>query len=207
MSKFSFMKSLFVSLILIQSGSALAQSHAMIDQSRSSLAKNVFIYQAVDGEYGRFEKTSKDGTKMDQSWKGYGIRNGFGVEVFKFIEFSLAHTLLNTRSNESSLESMQGSRLSGEIAFQFSAPITNIQFGLGMTASQMAYQDFDKTSTFMGVGRYYMMGLNYFLTPSVSLQAQGRRIDNIQKAAGGSSLVTRIESQTDNLSLGFGIWL
>lgn len=207
MSRSNVLKALVLGLILTVSGKSLAQSHSIIDQSRSSMSKNVFVYQAVDGEYGRFEKETKEGKITEESWKGYGIRNGFGLEVFKFVEFSLAHTLLNVRSNDSSLESMQGSRLSGEIAFQFSAPITNIQFGLGMTASQMAYQDFDKTSTFVGVGRYYMMGLNYFLTPSVSLVIQGRRIEAIQKASGGSSLVSRIESKTDNMSLGFSIWL
>ena len=196
-----------ISSVALVSSSLMAQSHSMIDQSRSSLRKNVFITQAVEGEFGTMEMTCKDGDVTSENWKGYGIRNGVGVEVFKFVQLSLSHTLLNLRSNESSLENLNGSRVSAELGFSFSAPLTNIQFGLGALASQMQYQDYEKSSTFVGAGHYYTMGINYFFSSSLSLQITGKKFETNHKASGGSTNLDTITSKTDNLSLGVAIWL
>ncbi len=200
--------SLFVSLLLTLSTSAFSQSHAMIDSTRSSLYKNMFITTSVEGEYGSMERTAKVGGATDtESWKGYGIRNGLGLELFKFTQFSLSHTLVNMRSQNSGLENLNGSRIAAELALSFSAPITNIQFGLGVLGSQLQYQALAKSSTFVGTGHFYTMGMNYFVSPSVSLQAIGKRIVTTNKVSGGSSDFSQLESRTDNLSLGVAIWL
>jgi hypothetical protein len=185
-----------------------AQSHSMIDRSRSSQTTTLFITQSVDGEYGVFEKKSRGSDLIsDQTWRGYGIRNGIGIEVFKFTQFALSHTLLNMRSKESGLENLRGSRLAGEMNFVFSAPVTNIQFGFGVLASQMEYQAFDRSASFVGGGHFYSMGLNYFFTPQFSFMLTGKRLESKYSASGGSLAVESLRSQTDSLSFGLSIWI
>lgn len=200
--------SILVSLLLGLSSSAFAQGHAFIDQARSSMRKNVFLTTSLEGEYGHVQRTAKESGAVDtESWRGYGIRNGLGVEVMKFTQFSLSHTLLNMRSNDSGLENLTGSRLAAEIAFAFSAPLMNIQFGLGMLASQLQYQAVEKSSSFTGTGHYYTMGTNYFFSPSISFQTNFKRMVSDNKISGGSADFKELRANTDNLSLGIAVWL
>jgi hypothetical protein len=162
----------------------------------------------VDGEFGKMQKSYKNQLEpVTQTWRGYGIRNGVGIELFKFTQFSVAHTLLNMRSRDTSLENMRGSRLTGEITFAFSAPVTNIQFGLGVIASQMDYQNFEKSGAYLGTGHFYNMGFNYFVSPKFSLQFIGKHSTIRHSASGGSLDLQEIQSNTDSLSLGLAIWI
>ncbi len=199
---------LLTACILAVSGQTQAQSHAMIDRSRSSEMKNFFITQSVEGEFGTIAKKEKGGALgSPDTWRGYGIKNGFGIEVFRFTQFALSHTLLNLRSKESGLETLRGSRLAGEMNFAFSAPVTNIQFGFGLTASQMEYQNFEHSGLFVGIGQYYTAGFNYFLSPNFSLLILGKHFESHQSNAGGSSQLESIETSFDNLSVGLNIWI
>jgi hypothetical protein len=200
----------FASVVLVSSSFAFAQSsaHARIDQSRSSLSKNVFLTTSVEGEYGRVQRTEKDSGVIDNaSWRGYGIRNGLGVEAFKFTQFSLSHTLLNLRSQDQGRENLTGSRLAAEFALAFSSPLANLHFGMGMLASNLQYQSLEKSSSYTGTGHYYSVGLNYFFSQSVSVQMTGKRIESNNKRTGGSADYSSLNANTDNLSLGIAVWL
>lgn len=204
----NFHKFLTALALLLGSHATFAQSHALIDRNRSSEKVNVFLFQSIDGEYGRIIKNYKGlDESVQQTWRGYGIRNGFGVELFKFTQFSVAHTLVNLRSRDTSLENMHGNKLSGEVTFAFSAPITNIQFGLGVIASQMEYQNYDKSGGFVGTGHYYDMGFNYFMTSLFSLQFIGKHSTIRHTASSGSLDLQSMKSSTDSLSLGLAIWI
>ncbi|WP_141736015.1 hypothetical protein [Oligoflexus tunisiensis] len=204
-----YFRNYFASLcLLLGAQTALAQSHALVDRNRSSERANVFIFQSIDGEYGRIQKSFKSQPEtVNQTWRGYGIRNGVGVELFKFTQFSLSHTLVNLRSRDSSLENMRGSRLSGEVTFAFSAPITNIQFGLGVIASQMDYQNYEKSGAYVGTGHYFNMGFNYFVSQMFSVQFLGKRSTTRHTASGGSLDLQEMHSNTDSLSFGLAIWI
>jgi hypothetical protein len=197
--------------LMLASSPALAQSHATINQNRSSLAKNVFVSQAIEGEYGQLEKhlnpAGEGPMRQSQSWQGYGIRNGVGIELFKFTQFSLAHTLLDLRSRDTSLENMSGSRLALGLDFAFSSPIGNVEFGGGATASQLSYQNVDQTATFIGTGHYYAIGINYFLSPSISFFATGRRYGTKYKQSTGQNQINSMTADRDSLGLGVKIWL
>lgn len=202
--------SVLVSLALLSiSGSAVAQgSHDMINKSRSSYYKNVFLTTSVEGEYGSISKQEKGSDELTkESWRGYGIRNGLGIEMMKFTQFSLSHTLLNMRSAKSSAETLSGSRLAGEFALSFSAPITNIQFGLGMTLTSLQHQALGKTQSYSGTGTFYTIGLNHFFTPTISVQAIAKRIEGQNRLSAGESNLEKFGSITDNLSLGIAVWL
>ena len=194
--------------VVLGTSSAFGQSHSLIDRNRSSQGNSLFLFQAVDGEFGKFQKSFKGkADPVEQAWSGIGIRNGVGLEIFKFTQFSVSHTLLNMRSRDTTLENMRGSKLAGEIAFAFSAPIANIQFGLGMLATQMDYQNFDKSASFVGTGHYYDMGINYFFSPMFSFQVTGKHSEIHHSASGGTLDLEEIQSQTDSLSLGLAIWI
>lgn len=199
----------FVGLaLLLVTQMVQAQSHSLVDRNRSSERTNVFLFQSVDGEFGKVQKSFKSQPEaVNQTWRGYGIRNGVGIELFKFTQFSLSHTLLNMRSRDTSLENMRGSKLAGEITFAFSAPITNIQFGLGIIASQMDYQNYDKSGSYVGTGHYYNMGFNYFLSQMFSVQVIGKHSTIRHSASGGSLDLQEIQTSTDSLSFGLAIWI
>lgn len=194
----------------IVSRQSLAQTHAWIDQSRSSLQKNVFVSQSLEGEYGRFEKyysgLSSGESPALQSWRGYGVQNGMGIELFKFTQFSLSHTLLNLRSKESALENLNGSRLSAGVNFVFSAPIGNMEFGAGVNAARLDYQNRDKRSSLVGTGHHFTIGMNYFLSPSLSVFATGRRSESVYNHNGGQADIDHIRSNYDSLGIGVKIW-
>lgn len=204
------LKRLSVVLALVfSSGSAVAQtSHAMIDSSRSSYYKNMFLTTSVEGEYGKISKTENGSEILNtESWNGYGIRNGLGIEMMKFTQFSLSHTLLNMKSAKSSAENLSGSRLAGEFTLSFSAPITNIQFGLGMMFSNLTYQSLEKRATYAGTGHYYTIGFNHFFSQTISFQAIGKRIEGESRLASGQSNLSKFKTATDNFSLGIAVWL
>ncbi len=199
-------KKLILSLFMISiSTNALAQ-HALIDRMRPS-GSNVFVSSAIEGEYGKFSKSRGEDLPVERSgWRGYGVRNGVGVEVLKFAQFSLSHTMLSLRSNSSSLENARGSRLAADMTFSFSAPITNIQFGLGVLASQLDYQDREYSASLLGSGYYQSMGFNYFVSPSISCLLLGKRLTSQNTGNSGSEL-SSLDSTTDNISFGISIWM
>ncbi len=187
---------------------ALGQSHAMIDRNRSSWQNNIFLTQSIEGEYGSFETKASDSDAVShKTWRGYGIRNGVGMEAFKFIQFSLSHTMFHQNAKSSSLENARGSRLAADLGLVFSAPIANIQFNAGLTAAEMDYQKGDENAAYSGTGRYLGLGLTYFFSPRLSLQALGKQMSSFYAKDGGNLAQDRIETKMENFSLGLSVWL
>lgn len=202
-------QSLFVALALLSvAADAQGQSHAMIDRNRSSWQNNFFLTQNIEGEYGRFTKSdSEQSAPVKQSWHGYGVRNGMGIEVLKFVQFSLSHTMFSLRSKETTLENAQGSRLGAEVSLVFSAPLANIQFSGGLTAADLDYQSLDRSASYAGTGRYLGVGVNYFFNPRLSLQLSAKRADAEFKKNGGNLSVHSLKAKTEQFSLGLAVWL
>ena len=161
---------------------ALAYTHNYINSNRSSLDNHVFVTQGVDGEFGSFTGTGdKETVKVDeegqpakdyparQLWKGYGIRTGLGVEVFKFLQFGVTHTFVNLRAQENALERLSGSRVSADGTLSFESPLGNLNLGGGFLASRLDYQKKLENAGFYGSGMFYSFGWNYFMTSQVSV--------------------------------------
>lgn len=201
----NFYRKLIALLSLSFSSSLLAQ-HALIDRMRPS-SSSLLVTQAIEGEYGSFAKvTGGDQALQKNNWRGYGVRSSVGLEVMKFTQFSLSHTMLSLRSNESNLENLRGSRIGAEVSFTFSAPLANIQFGLGATAAQVDYQKGEQNASLLGSGYYQSMGFNYFLNSNLSVLVLGKRLMSHYSSSSGPALDT-LETTTDNVSLGFSLWM
>lgn len=195
---------------LMESAAFAGPGHAVINSQRSSENNNVFVSQAVEGEYGHMNKIAA-GLSPDQGenrvWQGYGFRNTVGVELLKFTQFSVSHSFVNMRSKASSLENLHGSRLAGEARVVFSSPIGNMEAGGGVTASTMDYTRLLENSDFLGSGYYYTLGLNYFLSQRVSVFGHGKMIRENLVRNGGSSQIENIKTKTNNAGIGFSLWL
>lgn len=199
-----------VSALLLEGMALAGPGHSFINSQRSSENNNVFVSQAVEGEYGHMNKIAaglKEGEGENRVWQGYGFRNTIGVELLKFTQFSLSHTFMNMRSKASSLENLHGSRLAGEARVVFSSPIGNMEAGGGVIASSMDYTRLLENADFLGSGYYYTLGLNYFLSQRVSFFGQGKMIRENFVRSGGSSTIENIKSDTSNASFGFSLWL
>ena len=200
---------LFLIAVLVASPTLLAQTHYGVNQNRNVYGKDVFVDQSVVGVFGNVTKSGNAETfgVASQSWRGYGLKNGVGTELFRFMQLSLTHTLLNLRSNASSLEHLNGSELTALVSFSFNSPIGNLFFGTGFHGSTFSYQNFDKSSTFGGLGQNHMLGINYFLNDTISIYGKVEKTYGSYRRNGGSNDVDSLSLTSDGFGLGVMIWL
>ena len=193
----------------------MAQNHSYINYMRSGSVSHVFVQQSVDGEYGKHTAngslTADDGSSKSfnetQTWKGYGIGTTLGLELMKFIQFVGGHTFVNLRHKNDALESLNGSRLHGGLRAVFSAPIANLELGMGLQGSRLDYQKQLQNASFYGSGSYYSLGMNYFMTSQISVYYEAKMAKEHLVQSGGSSVVDSMDTDMTSMGLGFRIWL
>lgn len=196
-----------VTAALVSTDDAYGYSHNMIQTTRSSMSRNVFVTQAVEAEYGTYSSVGSDGGIVRRTWSGYGFRNAVGLELMKFIHFSANHTFLNMASKDSSSDRLGGSRLAGEVKFSFASPLGNLEMGAGAIVSRYDLQrQLNHTSTY-GSGMYYTVGVNYFLSSQVSVFGTMRNIEESFARNAGASLDGRVGAKTTSAGIGASIWL
>jgi hypothetical protein len=204
-----------VSMTSVIATTAKAQpvSHNYVNTYRSSDISHLFVSQSIEGEYGEFELTTSKNSATGSTgsntakWRGYNLTQTFGLEVFKFIQFNLAHSMMNMRSSGSALERLGGSRFSAGTRLVFLAPVANLEAGGGVIGTRYDYQHDLSTSDFYGSGIYYSLGFNYFMNEKVSLFGQAKTIDEHSVRNGGDAETKTISSRTTNLGFGFTLWL
>ena len=205
------------------STSMLAQSHNYIGIMRSGADASVFVSQSVEGMYGRFslhgdnvENNGADavaGAIVSNSgassafWQGYNVRTALGIELLKFIQFSIAHSSVTVRSRSSGFENLRGSSLNGEVKLVFQSPIGNLESGAGAIGSRYDFQRKLEDASFYGSGLYYLLGWNYFISYQVSLFATAKISNEHLERNSGSSSIGTIDTNMNSLGLGFNIWL
>lgn len=198
---------LAIAALSLSNQEAFGYSHQLIDSMRSGTVSHVFVTQGVEGEYGKYTLSLKNGKEDESVWKGYGIRNAVGLELMKFVQFSANHTFINMRSSEREGQRLFGSRLGGDVKLVFSAPIGNLEMGMGALASKLDFQRELAFASVYGSGIYYSLGVNYFLSSRVSFFTTAKMIEETLVRDGGSEEVKRIQTKTSNVGLGFNIWL
>jgi hypothetical protein len=189
-------------------------SHDYLNTYRSSSLTHVFVSQSIEGEYGDFTITNSRRSTLAAStgsitskWQGYNLTQTFGLEVLKFVQFNVAHSMMNMRSSSSGLERLGGSRFSGGMRLVFLAPVANLEAGGGFIGSRYDYQHDLTASDFYGSGVYYSLGFNYFMSDKVSLFGQAKMIDEHAVRNGGSADEKTISAKTTNLGFGFTLWI
>ena len=196
--------------VLATTAKAETVSHNYVNSYRSSDISHLFVSQSIEGEYGEFELTTSKNTATGTNtakWRGYNLTQTFGLEVFKFIQFNLAHSMMNMRSSGSALERLGGSRFSAGARLVFLAPVANLEAGGGVIGTRYDYQHDLSTSDFYGSGVYYSLGFNYFMNEKVSLFGQAKTIDEHSIRNGGDAETKTISARTTNLGVGFTLWL
>jgi hypothetical protein len=187
-------------------------SHNYVNTYRSSSITHFFVSQSIEGEYGEVELSSS-GTSLTTSssrtekWRGYNLTQTFGLELLKFVQLNVAHSMINMRSSGSALERLGGSRFSAGARFVFLAPVANLEAGGGVIGTRYDYQRDLTTSDFYGSGVYYSLGFNYFISEKVSLFGQAKTIDELSMRTNGDPNAKSIRSRTTNLGTGFSLWL
>lgn len=206
------------------SGSASAQSassgnHNLVNTMRSGTVSHMFVSQSLDLEFGNFsgkvdESVSADAVSAlealgpsSDSWRGFGIGTNFGLEVFKFIQFTGGHTYVSLRRSDDGLQTLSGSRFNAGARFVFLAPLANLELGAGVLASRMDFVQRLQRAEFYGSGLYYSVGMNYFLTSQVSVFGAVKTIQETLVRGSGDSSFESIGNQTTTVGTGFSIWL
>lgn len=194
---------------------SLAQSgvsHNYVNTYRSGSISHFFVSQAIEGEYGDVE-LSTSGTGLTaagsrtEKWRGYNLTQTFGIELLKFVQLNVGHSMINMRSSGSALERLGGSRFSAGARFVFLAPVANLEAGGGVLGTRYDYQRDLTTSDFYGSGVYYSLGFNYFISDKVSVFGQVKSIDELSMRTNGDPNAKSIRSKTTNLGTGFSLWL
>jgi len=207
---------LVCSLFLV-ANTALGESHAFIQSMRSSSITHVLISQSIEGEFGKVDAavdamTNPDGTitpseTESKYWQGYNSKTAIGLELMKFIQFKVAHTFVNLKQKNNSLENLRGSRLHGEFGLVFGSPLGNLEAGVGMLGAKLDYQRELESATFYGSGFGYYLGINYFISTKVSFFGQINVNEEHLVRNGGYSIVNAIDTSTSGAGLGFRIWM
>lgn len=203
---------------------ALAQSaaynHNYVNTMRSGNVSHLFVSQSVDGEFGKFSATTKQGANSadamasvgslgpsSDSWRGFGIGTAFGLEVLKFVQFTSGHTFVSLRRNDDGLQTLSGSRLHAGAKFVFTAPLANLELGGGMLGSRMDFVQRLQRGDYYGSGLYYSLGLNYFLSSQVSVFGTLKTLQERLVQTGGDSTYDTIRNSSTTVGAGFSIWL
>jgi hypothetical protein len=215
MKPFLPLKLLVAVIVVFASSQALANSHSYINNYRSGIYNHVFVQQSVEGEFGSY---STKGTRIGESgagesysegqdWKGYGIGTSVGLEVMKFIQFSLGHTFVNMQHKDDRLESLSGSRLNAGLKLVFGAPIFNLEVGTGLTGSRLDYQKQLENASFYGSGLYNEISLNHYMSSQISVYFSAKLANEHLARTAGSSSVKDMDTSTTLMGAGVRIWL
>jgi hypothetical protein len=194
---------------------AMGYTHNFIDSNRSSVVRNLYVVQGIEGSFGRFKAdgvaTSEDGfsesVATDAYWKGWGVHSGVGIELFKFLQFGIGHTMVNERNQSNSLEKISGSRFTGETSLNFASPMGSLMLGGGVVASRYDYTRRLESADYYGSGYFYKVGINYFIAPQVSVYGDLRTSHENLIRNTGTSMYKSISLDLQTGSAGFAIWL
>ena len=192
---------------LLNAPIAWGESHAYLNAARSGASTSVFLQEGVSGEYGTYQEVLDGGKTATRSWQGYGLSTTAGLELNRFVQFVAGHTSLNLRANGDDLERLSGSRLHGGLRLSFSSPVGNLEFGGGFTGSRLDYQRNLETASFYGSGKYYSIGINYFLTSHLSVYSEVTYADEHLLRSSGVTATSSLDTNSNLGTLGFRIWL
>lgn len=204
---------IYGSALVAMSSVAKAESHNFINIMRSSTESHVFVQQSLDGEIGSYEKALRQsdpggsGGSERQVWRGYGIGTTAGIELMKFLQFTVGHSFINMRYRDDALESLIGSRVQTGMRAVFLSPIGNLEAGAGIQGARLDYQRQLEHASLVGNGIYYSLGLNYFLSSRLSVYFEAKNSEEHLVRNNGSANLGSIDTETTMMGLGFRLWM
>ena len=195
-------------VVLLLSRNSYAQSHESINESRSRYGNNVFFNHSIVSYVGTITRSGDESIfgEVDQEISGYGLKTGFGIETFNFVQLSLAHTLINHEAKETSLDHFSGSELTGDVTLKFDSPIGNLGFGLSLYGTQVSMQNTEKTSKFLGDGKVRHINWNYYITHGFSLNLKYESTEGIYRSQSGDTGIDKFELDRRGVEAGFSFW-
>lgn len=202
------MLQVFLSLVIVSFSSlAFSQSHSSINGARSSFDRNVFFDQSFLGFNNKISLSGSEAPEgFATSWTGSGIRDGFGIELYKFIHLSLLHTSLSEEAKGASTNHFSGNEVMGDLSLNFASPIGNLGFGSGVFASRIDMQQAEKSAKYSGAGRVDHISLNYFLNSAFSIDIRAEQAQGDYHKGSGDIELSKFSSKRTGLGLGFKIW-
>lgn len=193
------MKKLILGLCLVAS-TAYGQDY--LYSGRSHSGSRLYFSQGASGEYSQQEAVV-DHRDSSERWKGYAVKNSFGLEYHRFVDFGLTHSLITSKNMDNSWESLRGSRVTADLGLVFGSPVGNLRFGGGLVGSRLDYQNSPISGSVYGSGTYYSIGLNYFITPRFSAYAD---YQEYRERLTGDADFNQALVVTRAADLGFTLW-
>ena len=147
---------------------------------------------------------SDEDTISKTNYKGVALKTAIGTELVRFVRFSAYHLHKDLQNSPSN--SLRGTELGGEVKLNFSGPVVNIQFGLGLFGSRNTFQTNDGGVVYYGNGFQGTLGFERFLSNQASflftLKAQSEDLTGEER-----SNQTKIQVQTAGAAAALVLWL
>lgn len=178
--------------------------HEAVNETRPSAV--MFLSQSLEGESTNYHILGAADNRDDVRWRGFGVRTGFGFDLFRALEFGFHHTLVNSRSQDDSLENLKGSRFSAESKIILTSPIVNVEVGGGVSTSRLDYQRHEDTATVSGEGSYLSLSANRFLASNLSLFGYVHQGHEQLERSGGTDIVESLKGTSVAGGAGIDVW-
>lgn len=194
-----------VQMIAIVTPSFSTESaHSFYNRSLG-LYKPIYLNQTIEGAVGEY--TSKK-QNTSTKWQGYGVKNAIGMELFRFIQLEMSHSLVNMDGSSKGIEKYSGSKIGGSIKLSFHSPIGNLEIGTGSHVGSYNYQKDLITSQVTGSGHLFSLGINHFFKSNLSISGTiSSQNEKISKRKTTLNDNDSLQGTLKLLGVGLNIWI
>jgi hypothetical protein len=185
---------------------AKATPHSIYFNGQGNDRISVFVAESAVMEYVKHTLETPDTVKTS-NWFGAGVNTELGLEIEKFIQVSLNHTLFNTQNINNAAENMRGFRLAPEFKAIFSSLAFNLEFGAGISVSKFDYQDCSKITSVQGYGTFFSTGISYYFARHIAAVLSVAKVTERFDKINGDTEINKINTNGFGANLGIRIGL
>lgn len=142
----------------------------------------------------------------DISWRGYGIENGVGTQLYRFLQLELSHTMSSMTAADSEAHHVSGSRVSAKLKMSFQSPMGNLELGVGGNVGSYGYIRDGKATDLASAGHSASLGVNYFVTNQMSIHGTLSQGDERWTKTRGAEFTDHAETELTSVAIGLSLW-
>lgn len=139
-------------------------------------------------------------------WRGYGVENGVGTQLFKFLHLELSHLMTSMTAADADTQHVSGSKINGKVKMSFESPIGNLELGFGSHIGSLGYLRDGKATDLTTTGHQYGVGLNYFTSDKLSLHGTVSQSEERWSKSRGADFSGVTQTTVRSFAFGVSLW-
>lgn len=140
------------------------------------------------------------------SWRGYGIENGVGTQLYRFLQLELSHTMVSMTAADSESHHVSGSRFAGKLKMSFQSPMGNLELGVGGHVGSYGLIRGTDAVDLSSAGHQASLGINYFVNEQMSIHTTLSQGEERWTKTRGAEFKGHAETEITGLAIGFSLW-